>query len=262
MSLRQAHSRPGPHGTDRVSELTEVHGHVSRGFEAVRRAFVENFAGRREVGGASCVYHRGEKVVDLWGGLRNERTSEPWEHDTMVVVHSATKGLAAMALALAHSRGWLDYEERVSTYWPEFAQQGKGTITVRQLLAHQAGLFALEERVDRSIVADLDRLATVLARPRPGSDKHFHRRFVNRVALLHGRENLNRAAGTFSYDARSRGVSLESLETGASQQFANLRGQRPSATVDVLVNFRKTAPPSTPRSTAAAARHLALNGRG
>ena len=53
----------------------------------------------------------------------------------MVVVHSATKGLAAMTLALAHSRGWLDYEERVATYWPEFARQGKEKITVRQLLA-------------------------------------------------------------------------------------------------------------------------------
>ena len=61
----------------------------------------------------------------------------------MVIVYSATKGLAAMTLAIAHSRGWLDYEERVCAYWPEFAQQGKERITVRQLLAHQAGLFAL-----------------------------------------------------------------------------------------------------------------------
>jgi len=80
----------------------------------------------------------------------------------MVLVHSATKGLAAMTLAIAHSRGWLDYEERVSAYWPEFAQQGKERITVRQLLAHQAGLFAIDEPVDRSVVADLDRMAVVL----------------------------------------------------------------------------------------------------
>jgi hypothetical protein len=38
-------------------------GHVSRGFEAVREAFVENFEGRRELGGACCAYHHGEKVV-------------------------------------------------------------------------------------------------------------------------------------------------------------------------------------------------------
>src|SRR2546422_8500077 len=96
----------------------------------------------------------------------------------MVVVHSATKGLAAMTLAIAHSRGWLDYEERVSAYWPEFAQQGKERITVRQLLAHQAGLFAIDEPVDRSVVADFDRMAVVLAGQKPawepGTRQGYH----------------------------------------------------------------------------------------
>src|SRR6266567_8373475 len=122
---------------------SRIHGHVSKGFEAVREAFVENFSRRRELGAACCVYRHGKKVVDLWGGIRNGATGEPWQEDTMVIVHSATKGLAAMTLAIAHSRGWLDYEERVCKYWPEFAQQGKERITVRQLLAHQAGLFAI-----------------------------------------------------------------------------------------------------------------------
>ena len=144
-----------------------VEGHTSRGFEAVHDAFAENFTRRGELGGACCVYHRGEKVVDLWGGIRHKETGEPWDADTMVIVYSATKGLAAMTMAIAHSRGWLDYEERVAHYWPEFAQNGKDTITVRQLLAHQAGLFALDEPVDRSVVADVDRLAVVLARQRP-----------------------------------------------------------------------------------------------
>ena len=98
-----------------VSDRFGIQGHVSRGFEAVREAFADNFVRRRELGGACCAFHRGEKVVDLWGGIRNKRTGEPWEQDTMVVVHSATKGLAAMTLALAHSRGWLDYEERVAS---------------------------------------------------------------------------------------------------------------------------------------------------
>jgi CubicO group peptidase (beta-lactamase class C family) len=133
---------------------SDVEGHVSRGFEVVRDAFEGNFARRHELGGACCAYVRGEKVIDLWGGIRNQKTGEPWEADTMVVVHSATKGLAAMTLAIAHSRGWLDYEERVARYWPEFAQNGKHGITVRQLLAHQAGLFAFDEPVDRSVVAD------------------------------------------------------------------------------------------------------------
>lgn len=158
--------------------VLHLEGSVSPGFEPVREAFSENFARRHELGGACCVYHRGEKVVDLWGGIRNKATGEPWEEDTMVIVYSSTKGLAAMTLAVAHSRGWLDYEERVATYWPEFAQNGKANITVRQLLAHQAGLFALDEKVDRSVVADLDRLAIVLARQKPawepGTRQAYH----------------------------------------------------------------------------------------
>ncbi len=155
-----------------------VEGHVSPGFETVRQAFADNFVRRRELGSGCCAYYRGEKVVDLWGGIRNKQTGEPWEQDTMVIVHSATKGLAAMTLALAHSRGWLDYEQRVCAYWPEFAQHGKERVTVRQLLAHQAGLFVLDEPLDRSLVADLDRLALVLARQKPawepGTRQAYH----------------------------------------------------------------------------------------
>jgi CubicO group peptidase (beta-lactamase class C family) len=155
-----------------------VHGSFSPGFESVRDAFAGNFARRGELGGACCAYRRGEKIVDLWGGIRNKDTGAPWHHDTMVLVYSATKGLAAMTLALAHSRGWLDYEERVCAYWPEFAQHGKERITVRQLLAHQAGLFAFDEPVDRTVVADLDRLAAVLARQtpawEPGTRQAYH----------------------------------------------------------------------------------------
>jgi CubicO group peptidase (beta-lactamase class C family) len=155
-----------------------IGGFTRPAFETVREAFVDNFVRRKELGGACAVYLRGAPIVDIWGGVRNRDTSEPWERDTMVVVHSATKGLAAMTLAIAHSRGWLDYEERVCTYWPEFAQRGKERITVRQLLAHQAGLFAIDEPVDRSAIADLDRLAIILARQKPawepGTRQAYH----------------------------------------------------------------------------------------
>jgi CubicO group peptidase (beta-lactamase class C family) len=164
--------------SDEAEKSLAVHGFVSPGYEAVRDAFAENFARGREVGAACCVYHKGEKVVDLWGGARNKATGEPWEENTMALVYSATKGMAAMTLAIAHSRGWLDYDELVCRYWPEFAQNGKDKITVRQLLAHQAGLFALDETVDRSVVGDLDRLATVLARQKPawepGTRQAYH----------------------------------------------------------------------------------------
>lgn len=150
-----------------VAHGQQVGGTVAPGFEPVRDAFIDNFAQRGELGGAVCVVVGGEVVVDLWGGLRDKASGAPWSADTMTLVHSTTKGLSAMVLALLHSRGLLDYDERVAAYWPEFAQAGKEDITVRQLLAHQAGLFAFDERVDGDVVADLDRLVGVMERQRP-----------------------------------------------------------------------------------------------
>ena len=193
----------------------EIQGFASAGFGAVREAFAENFSRRREVGAACCVYHRGEKVVDLWGGVRDKATGEPWEEDTMALVYSATKGLAAMTLAVAHSRGWLDYDARVCAYWPEFARNGKERITVRQLLAHQAGLFALDGPLDRGVVADLDRLADVLARQKPawepGTRQAYHAVTVGfyEGELLRRVDPQHRSLGRFFQDEIATPLGLD-----------------------------------------------------
>lgn len=198
-----------PAGTPAIS------GFVKPRFELVREAFVENFERRHELGAACCVYLRGEKVVDLWGGLRNRATSEPWEEDTMVLVHSTTKGMAGLAMALAHSRGLLDYDERVCAYWPEFAQQGKERITVRQLMSHQAGLFALDERPDRSLVADPDRLAAVLARQKPawppGERQAYHAITLGfyESEILRRVDPLHRTLGRFFQEELATPLGLE-----------------------------------------------------
>ncbi len=144
-----------------------VSGTVADGFESVRAAFESNLLERGEFGAAVAVWLDGKPVVDLWGGYMDAGRRRRWERDTIVLVFSATKGLAAAALAVAHSRGLIDYGEPVCRYWPEFAQHGKERVTVRQLLAHQAGLCALDERLDPRKLADFEFLAKVLARQRP-----------------------------------------------------------------------------------------------
>ncbi len=220
-------------------------------------AFADNFARRHELGGACCAYYRGEKVVDLWGGIRNKRTGEPWERDTMVLVYSTTKGLAAMTLAIAHSRGWLDYEERVCVYWPEFAQQGKERITVRQLLAHQAGLFAFDEPVDRSVVADLDRLAVVLARQKPawepGTRQAYHAISLGfyEGELLRRVDPEHRSLGQFFQDEIASPLGLDVYirlpETIPNSRFATLAQP---GTIERLLGFplRLTLDAMNPRS--------------
>jgi CubicO group peptidase (beta-lactamase class C family) len=146
---------------------THVDGFVAPGFEEVRAEFERNFAERGDIGAAVAAYWRGEKVVDLWGGRRTPDGDEPWERDTMVVVNSTTKGLAAMTLAVANARGWLDYDAPVSRYWPDFAQHGKAAVTVRQLLGHEAGLVLLDETLTLAKMRDLDYVARLLARQTP-----------------------------------------------------------------------------------------------
>lgn len=222
-----------------ILDQAEIHGFVSTGFEAVREAFAENFSRRGELGGACCVYRMGEKVVDLWGGVRNKSTGEPWQEDTMVLVYSTTKGLAAMTLAVANSRGWLDYEERVSTYWPEFAQQGKETITVRQLLGHQAGLFAFDEQVDKSVIADLDRLAVVLARQKPvwkpGTRQAYHALTLGfyESELLRRVDPHHRSLGQFFQDEIASPLGLDF--------YINLPESIPNSRLAMLANPSRVA---------------------
>src|SRR5436190_13892026 len=155
-----------------------ISGSVAPGFEDVQEEFRRNFVDRGELGAAVAAYVGGEKVVDLWGGYRDAHRQERWEEDTLVLVYSTSKGMSAIAVALAHSRGLIDYEERVATYWPEFAQNGKGSITVRQLLAHQAGLSGLDARLTARVLADLDGLAEALAAQEPawtpGTRQGYH----------------------------------------------------------------------------------------
>lgn len=150
-----------------MSRKPLVEGTVEPGFEPVRAAFERNLLARRELGAGCALVQRGRPVVDLWGGVRDVASGARWARDTLVLVYSVSKGLAAAALALLHARGLLDYEALVARYWPEFGQAGKEAITVRQLLAHQAGLAAIDQRLDAACIADRARLDTLLARQRP-----------------------------------------------------------------------------------------------
>lgn len=109
-------------------------------YQGVYDAFVANFRERGEVGAAVCVYKDGQKVVDLWGGHRDPPRTQPWAEDTIVGMASVVKGMLAFALHMLADRGRIDYDAPVAKYWPEFAQAGKGRITVRQAISHHAAI--------------------------------------------------------------------------------------------------------------------------
>ena len=192
-----------------------IHGFVAPGFEEVKAEFKRNFAERGEIGAAVAAYWRAKKVVDLWGGRRTPEGDEPWDVDTMVAVMSTTKGLAAMTLAVANARGWLDYDAPVARYWPEFAQQGKGSITVRQLLGHEAGLVLLDEPLTIAKLRDLDYMASLLARQQPawppGARHGYHTMTLGLYMqeLIRRVDPEHRSLGRFFHDEIAVPLNLE-----------------------------------------------------
>ncbi|MGW0789007.1 serine hydrolase domain-containing protein [Streptomyces sp. NPDC002911] len=156
----------------------DVRGTVTPGFEAVRDAFVRNFEQRGERGAAVALYHHGRKVVDLWAGTRDVDGTEPWAVDTVQTVRSAGKGIAAAVPLLLHQRGQVDLDAPVGTYWPEFKANGKERVLVRHLLAHRAGLAALDATLTPEEAADgvSGPQAVAAQRPQwdPGTDHGYH----------------------------------------------------------------------------------------
>jgi CubicO group peptidase (beta-lactamase class C family) len=124
-----------------------IDGWTAPGFENVRAAFEQNFADGLEVGAAFAAYHRGEQVVDLWGGIADQRTERPWGEDTIIGVFSTTKGATAICAHRLAQEGRLDVDAPVAHYWPEFGDAGKQDIPVRYLLSHRAGLPWVDEQL-------------------------------------------------------------------------------------------------------------------
>ena len=118
----------------------EIQGNCDRKFTEVKELFESLHSSGREIGSSFAVYKDGKALVDIWGGYTDKEQTNPWNKDSLATVWSTTKGVAAITCALAVEKGLLDYEEKVSHYWPEFGCNGKEDITVGMLLSHQAGI--------------------------------------------------------------------------------------------------------------------------
>lgn len=213
-----------------------IHGRVASGFEEVRREFERNFSERGELGAACAVYFQGELVVDLWGGYRDEKTKAPWEEDTLVLVFSTTKGMASMAVAHAHSNGLIDYEALVVDYWPEFSQNGKENVTVRQLLSHQAGLCAIDEPLDLETMGDPDKMAAAIAKQKPawepGAKHGYHGISLGwyESELIRRVDPQKRTIGRYFHDEIATPLELEF--------FIGLPGDIPRSRIATIKGYR------------------------
>jgi CubicO group peptidase (beta-lactamase class C family) len=178
-----------------------ISGLVEAGFEGVRDAFAGNFAAGLEVGAALCVHVDGMKVVDLCGGSFDVEGLRPYGPDALQLVFSSTKGATAVCANLLAERGLLDLDAPVATYWPEFAEAGKGAILVRHLLTHQAAVPAIDRTLTPEEVQAWDPVIEALAAQtpfwEPGTAHGYH-------ALTYGylvgevvRRTSGRSIGTY-----------------------------------------------------------------
>jgi CubicO group peptidase (beta-lactamase class C family) len=155
-----------------------VQGDCHPRFATVRDEFERNFRERGELGAAACVTLDGEPVVDLWGGFADRQQTRPWQPDTLTLVWSCTKGAVALCAHVLVARGLLDLDAPVAHYWPEFAQHGKGEITTRLLLNHQAGLPAIRHPLQPGELYDWRRITDLLAAAEPfwppGTRQGYH----------------------------------------------------------------------------------------
>ncbi|HVM98954.1 MAG TPA: serine hydrolase domain-containing protein [Caulobacteraceae bacterium] len=156
----------------------QVGGFAQAGFEAARAAFEDNFARGEEIGASFCATVEGETVVDLWGGWADLAATKPWTAETIACVYSTTKTMTALCALLLADKGELSFEAPVARYWPQFAANGKGAITVAQVMSHSSGLSGWRPAVRGEDFYDWEKVTAALAAQAPlwppGSASGYH----------------------------------------------------------------------------------------
>ena len=124
--------------------MSDIQGRADDRFQPVVDALSASLDSGDDLGASLSITVEGETVVDVWGGWADEARTKPWQEDTIVNVWSTTKTMTALTGLVLADRGEIDVDAPVSTYWPEFAQNGKEGVLVRHLLSHCSGVSGLE----------------------------------------------------------------------------------------------------------------------
>ncbi len=129
----------------------------------VRALLEELVAGGEEIGLQAAAYKDGQLVIDAWAGVADPSTGRKVDGDTLFTVFSTTKGIMYAAIHVLAERGELDYEDRVTHFWPAFAARGKDGVTIRQVLEHSAGVPQMPDGATAEDLCDWDRISSAIA---------------------------------------------------------------------------------------------------
>ena len=237
-----------------MTNRSQIQGTVDPQFAACRDAFEANFQEGGERGAACAIYRDGQPVLDLWGGSADASDQTPWYRNTAVPVFSVTKGISALCVLSQVSNGRIDLDLPLAHYWPEFAAHGKGNISVRKALAHQAGVPLISGPITIAGLADTAAMAARLAAEaplfEPGTAHAYHAITVGWITSELMRRVTGQTIGEW-FRANLAGPLELNIQIGRSGD-----AQSPIAAVEVPAEY--DTPELDPSSIAA--RAISLNG--
>jgi CubicO group peptidase (beta-lactamase class C family) len=155
-----------------------VSGTYADEFLPVVEKFEEHLRSSPYGGAALAVYHQGKPVIDVWGGLADASAGREWRENTATVMYSCTKSVSAIVVLRLVEQGLIELDTPVATYWPEFGKHGKDHVSVRDVMAHRAGVPLVDTKLSREQVLAGDRLVAALADQiplwEPGTAHAYH----------------------------------------------------------------------------------------
>ncbi|MGA4843570.1 serine hydrolase domain-containing protein [Streptomyces sp. G45] len=226
----------------------EHNGWVDERYGAVADAFAGNFTEFPELGAAVTVFVDGRKVVDLWGGVADERTGRAWQQDTVVPVFSCAKGVVSLCTHLLAQEGRLDLDAPVARYWPEFAAHGKEAVTPRMVLGHRAGLPVLDRTLTFEEIARWTPVVRAIEEQRPlwapGEAFEYHAHVFGFLLGELIRRVTGLTPGAYFREAVAPGlggpgaetwIGLPEAETGRLARLAEAEGRPPMPGPESLI---------------------------
>lgn len=184
-----------------MPEPIEIHGFCDPAFESVKSVFKKHFEQGKEIGAGLAVTVDGRLVLNLWAGHADRKRTAPWCKDTLVNVFSSTKGVTATCILRLVDQGLLDLDQPMVRYWPEFGQDGKAEITVRQILSHRAGVPAVSTPLPAEAIFDWETMVEALAAQAPwwppGTRHGYHARTYGWLAGELVRRVIGKSIGDY-----------------------------------------------------------------
>jgi CubicO group peptidase (beta-lactamase class C family) len=201
-----------------------------RALDRLQELITGHLAEDRYPGAQIAVARAGKLALfRTFGDARVDPARTPARDDSLWLLYSNTKLITACAIWVLAEQGTLRFTDRVAEHVPGFEANGKGDITIVQLLSHQGGFPNAD--VPRAAWEDHELLRRAVSgftlEWTPGSRVHYHSRAAHWVAAV-----LIEALTKTDYRAFIREQVIEPLGLG-DELFVGLPDDRHERATDM-----------------------------